>query len=410
MLRFSLLVVAAALLGGEAPRPLAAQSPDGPVLADTRVVVSRHEVRVVFPRDSGAVWDWRFDGPELKDMFRWWIEADGVDREVNLGVFSFLPGLSLGVSILPPAGESPELSSARTLLAHGEALVCVFSRIHECSRSGASLEEDGGRVVVVLRDSAVISRWFGPRPRTVSAWHRPSGSSKGRRAGVDVEYVDSQISAIVAEDTTPQGEGLPWSSRSIGGGDPRRGEALSLAVGDSAVLRVEESRCRSEICPVERVRYGGTWAVLDTSVARLGPEDGDPRPRSSRTIFALRPGRTRVHVSNPPPDSLVPPPLELFRDVVVTRSGGWVEILTNSQSFRMGEAVVLRAQVFDREGTRLPEAPVRLEIAMGSRQWVYTVSEPLSWEPEEAGRYTVTATFGELTATWVIDIRPASPR
>jgi hypothetical protein len=278
-------------------------------------------------------------------------------------------------------------------------------------------------VAVVLRDSAVISRWFGSRPGTVVAWHRPSGSSEGLWEDVVVEYIDPQVDdfrLLFTPDAAPaaqerRGRGRSWERRSIRirGGDPRWRDALWLRVGDSVALHVEE-RCPDQLCRVDwrkkSVSYNATWAVLDTSVARLGPEDDDPRRRSSRTIFALRPGRTRVHVSNPPPDSLVPPPLELFRDVVVTRSGGWVEILTNSQSFRMGEAVVLRAQVFDREGARLPEAPVRLEIAMGSRQWVYTVSEPLSWEPEKAGRYTVTATSGELTATRVIDIRPASPR
>lgn len=75
----------------------------------------------------------------------------------------------------------------------------------------------------------------------------------------------------------------------------------------------------------------------------------------------------------------------------------------------MGDTVVLRAEVLDREGARLHGAPVSLVISLhGPRNW-HTLSRPLSWEPWKAGRYTLTATFGGITARRMIEVTKAPP-
>ena len=111
-------------------------------------------------------------------------------------------GRSLAGFVHPPAKGSPRYSSLRSFLAHGEAALCVPGMIRECGWKRMSLAEDSGRVVVVLRDSAIISRWFGLRPPTVSAGHRRPGFEAEARA-VPVAYVRPQIplpdSALRAE-------------------------------------------------------------------------------------------------------------------------------------------------------------------------------------------------------------------
>jgi hypothetical protein len=107
---------------------------------------------------------------------------------------------------------------------------------------------------------------------------------------------------------SPNGYGPPQSAwRAVRGG-PRRGDTLSLKVGETAALYIEEGKCHYDVCVIfEDHGPRGTWTIDDTSVVTvsLTPADSAPLEMSSTamkaTLTARRAGHTLLRVKLPVP-------------------------------------------------------------------------------------------------------------
>ena len=144
---------------------LALQAPAATVSVEpVRVIVSRREVRVVFPTDSARAWGWsdRKD-PDYFPAYVWGIGVDGMDGP-----------RFLDARVDRQQDEARNFPSLEQLVAAARAELCLPGMMARCDSSGTRVSVEDGRVVLTLRDSARIARLFGLRPALVSAWlHRP---------------------------------------------------------------------------------------------------------------------------------------------------------------------------------------------------------------------------------------------
>jgi hypothetical protein len=167
--------------------PVAVAPPD---LRGTRVLVSRREVRVVFPRETDGAWGWPGSANSNRDVtYRWSISTAGI-----------MGARDLGLMVIREGGRARDFSSLEALVAEGRAQLCdAGSMFGACTDSGVTASVDSGRVVLVLRDSARIAELFGLRQGRV----RPIRSAPEEpftlpMETVHVEYVAPQIPAPTA--------------------------------------------------------------------------------------------------------------------------------------------------------------------------------------------------------------------
>jgi hypothetical protein len=105
-----------------------------------------------------------------------------------------------------------------------------------------------------------------------------------------------------------QGYGPPqWAWRAVRGG-PRRGDTLSLTVGDTATLHIEEAKCRFDVCfIIIGVAPDAGWTVDDTSIVTVARTPADSASPTvdirARKVIVLgrRAGQTALRVKLPVP-------------------------------------------------------------------------------------------------------------
>lgn len=353
-------------LAGQLPRVGASGTPEGA----TRVVVSREEVRVIFPpaadpdgslvdvercEGSGGVvrWGWSVAVPEARVGFR-----------------------SLGVRGSVTCGE-PAPESLEGLILGGRAGVAPSGMFLQYEPTPVDAFVQDGSVLLVLRDSTAIVDLFGLRPEAVeaSAWGF-SGRDGAWTETVPVAYASPPLppvdSAFLAEARATR---LAWeqsirrTSRRIEAVDSRGARLVApvwVAVGDSIHLEVREVRCVHDSCRVREIEASGaSWSVEDPGVATLGVME----PRPDLRAYALRdvvtlsptfvrgvaPGRTRVRVEGIPDQADQAPlwmgaPTSLEIEVVVTEQPARIELGPRMSEATLGDQVQFSAVAFDARG------------------------------------------------------------
>ena len=304
------------------PPPLVARrgtSPDSgalvavspPDLHRTRVLVSRREVRVVFPPETDGVWGWPSSSPLHRSVtYRWSISTAGIMGARDLGLY-----------VLSAPGQARDFPSLDALVAAGRVQLCAIEGIGgPCTNSGVTATVDSGRVVLVLRDSAQIADLFGLR----QPWVRPIRGAPRQpftlsMDTVRVEYVAPQIpepsAALRAE----------VERRRLANAEPPR-----VACVDTVVVATERSAPSLEPAVIRgRVRrdaaYGGPASGIGGANAYI--------PALSLSVGTAADGTFELRV---PPERLVRPESLVVR----VRSVGYRPI-SRSLVLRRGSRVRL---------------------------------------------------------------------
>ena len=384
------------------------------------VLVSRPEVRVVFPPESKASWEW----PALLDIgdpptFFWYATFHGIEGRVRLGVT---------LDARDSVRVEPSLES---VVRAAEVGRCHIARWLSCTGRGVRAAVHGRRVTIALRDSAVITRLFALRPDSVPlVWHVPRYLGDTGRSFARVHYVGPRLPDLDSVDRAralekqaeyDRRELTLW--RTLSGGN--ESEPLWLAVGDSAQLGIVEWECKSDLCGHYHGFSGlpqdwGRWSVDDPRIARIHrlTDSSVFNPFLShrdlvRTIVALRPGKTRVRAvgvhtfadsvaSNTPLDSI------MEREVLVTRRIGRLIISPRTSTMVARDSTWFAVKVLDRAGRGIDGAPTDLLWGVVGRMYRSTAIKPVSVRFDEPGRYQIIAVLGSHADTLNVDVRPAA--
>ena len=263
-----------------------------------RVLVNQRELRVEFP-DTAQRRGWpSATGQSGERFYMWRIEVDAPD-----GPRTF------SLDVAPDSGVATrDFASLEALVAAGRLLLCWNTPRGGCSsRSTASAFVDSGRVVLRLSDPRAIAQLFGLRPTTVRVQQQtPSDLAPAPWLTVAVTYTSPQIpppnAALVAGAARAGSRYGPpqWAWRALQGG-PRRGDTLSLTVGDTATLHIQEATCHYDLCiTMIDAPPDGSWTVDDTSVVTLALTDSAPLAVDARAtkgvVTARRAGHTTLRV------------------------------------------------------------------------------------------------------------------
>jgi len=345
----STLVVAMALRSGE-------QQPRG--LDATRVTVSRREIRVLFPAETTHRWGWpgRSAGANSAS-YAWIVSVDGIDGP-----------RSLMLDLWQTDDRARSFSSLKDVVAAGRAQLCSPGMVQQCHDIGMRADVQGARVVLTLRDSAVIAQLFSMRPATVNVYRgRPSASD--RPGMVRAEYVapqipmpDSAFRADVARRRRQYQASVNTIRRSIGAGSEFRDSTILLETGDSTVLTLNEMHCSFDACGGFSIGVpDSSWALDDTTIAairRPGPvSTGGMLVYSSVGPYLVgrRPGTTTIrvrdiHSAADTMPSRDPVPSSLQRVLRVLPRLARIEILPRPDTVQAGATVEFRTRVIDRAG------------------------------------------------------------
>jgi hypothetical protein len=379
----------------------------------TRVLASRREIRVIFPRDTAAGWGWsELQDPQYQPAYQWSIGIDGIDGP-----------RSLSLSISRGHGEGARrFATLSELVAAADARYCLPGMIASCPPADAGALVENGAVVLTLRDSATIARLVGLRPAWASVWQmRPEVPVVYRRDSVRIEYVDPQVpepdSALRLEAAAARRryEASVNSISRFVSAPGSTGDEVWMAVGDSVPFSVEEQRCHSDVCSGGYATLSASgWAVGDSSVVRLRPfARPSPHLRGEPAVWvvARRIGRTtvRVHGLSGSGDTLPsgePVAREVQVQVVVTAPVARVRLSPRTARAQVGQPLELRAQAYDARGRVIAGAPIRVEITGGPYVRIVPASALRHVAFESPGRHTLVASFGGRADTLIIDVTP----
>ncbi len=392
-----------------APPGTGSRSPRVP--AATRVLASRREVRVLFPRDTMRVWGWADrQNPSEDRTYRWLISIDAPSGP-----------RSLILRVEPTDSTARDFTSLSSLVAAGHASLCGAGMIMTCDQTRVSATVENGGVVLSLRDGARIADLFGLRPGSVLEYHRaPYDESPWSRDTVRVEYVapeipnpDSARRAAAVEQRRRYEISIHQTTRFITGWPPYT-ELLWLAVGDSLRVGVAEMRCVHDACSIGlTVVTASGWFVGDSSITALhGVSQGAALRPSEALLVARRPGRTMLRVDGltGPSDttpSRTPPERSITRDVLVTVPIERVKISPRPDSVIVGSTVQFGVQAVDRAGQVIEGAPVVSRFDNGRYSRVYVGPAPFRASFETPGRSTIVASLGTRADTVVVIVVPA---
>lgn len=359
-----------------------------------RVVVSRREARITYPRDTATRWGWAA-GEENYAAYDWSMHTEAVDARH-----------SLSFAVDDPDQRGRSFRSLREVLAAGRLLRCEnHGMITGCFEPvrGKGVVDDG-RVTLVVRDSAVIADLFGLRPKRATLYAGFPGEREGLQLEVDIDYVAPFV-------PQPSDSLREWArldrvrilkshhqvtrfiTASRGWSDYR--DTTWLTIGDTATFDVEETDCHVDVCggrfggPFNPLTKNAVWVVADSAVLEPlpvpAPNDTMPTPRLGRAratpvvlepivvmaaeapplkrMVARRLGVTTLRVSRLEPyaDTAsvdVPPPTALSRTVIVRRPVARVVIHPRPDTIRLGQVPYFRADAFDDLGGLLQHAPV----------------------------------------------------
>jgi hypothetical protein len=157
--------------------------PSPPNASETRVTVSRLELRVVFPRDTATAWDFPEQlRPRYRSDYRWTVAIDGVDGPQHLEMTPNRRG-----------ARTRRVTTLDSLVASAHASFCGPGTMGYCPTPAASLAAADGHVVISYRDSAMIARLFMLRQPTVTVSRLIPADSLTIVDTVQVEYVTPEI-------------------------------------------------------------------------------------------------------------------------------------------------------------------------------------------------------------------------
>ena len=401
----------------QTPPPGRRAAAGSPGIRATRVLASRRELRVLFPRDTARAWGWsELQDRDYRPSYYWGIGIEGMDGPRSLS-------LHVGRGYREGAHR---FRSLEELVSERPPGLCVPGMFEDCSPEHVTAFVQDDAVVLTLRDSATVARLLALRPAWATVWHgRPELPPTVRIDSVRVEYVDPQVpfadSALrveAAEARRRYEAGVNTISRYLSG-PARSGNEAWMAVGDSATFRVEEMKCHSDVCGgVYEPLTASGWRVADTTVVRVRavPDMGHARRGYGRSpavsVIARRTGRTRVRVLGltGPSDTLPssrPVPRELEVAVVVTPPVARVELSPRVQTAEVGQQVELRVRALDARGRVMRGAPVEVRVEGGRYTRVMQSPHLYPIEFDAPGRHTITASFGGRTDTLLVDVAPA---
>ena len=379
--------------------------------------VSRHELRVVFPRDTARRWGWSAppDPPTYAPRYTWRMEIDAIegphDLRFDVSDISF----------------PRHFTSLRKLLGAGHGRICSYGMMVICGETQMTGSVENGHPVVTLRDSALISWMFALHPNSVRvAYERPENSSVWD--SVIIEYAAPSVrplasAAFAAGMLARRRKQLERFSveRKIWGG---RGSAphIWLIVGDSLpLLLLERARLEDLSLNGQRDLTDSGWVVLDPRIAELlkpspGAESASNPPSEDGYVVvvgygpprmyikALRPGSTRVRVRgvHGRDDSVLVsefPAGVLESEVVVTRPPRRLEIIPRPDTLRVGQDLRARVRVYDETGEFSDRVPVELACVEGCSRDYYDGVHPAHLWSDESGRMTIVARLNGLANT-----------
>ena len=270
------------------------------------VLVNRHEVRVYFaPEPSNAWGRLAIPGDEGVPRFSWVAMLEGMHGQRILSLrFRGEPG-----DVVP---------SLDSIVRGGRLEFCLRGMMqHECFDADAGAKLENGRIVLSYRDTAEIRQMFGLRPTSIPLLRIVPSAMRGDHTGflsAPVRYVDPPIRvdsaerAAIARERRRREARINRYYRGIEGGSGDR--LLHLAVGDSAMLLIQDYHCFADLCgPHDYLDDGpsewGRWSLTDSSIVRLRPLTAsevtgtgyrDARERMIM-IVAMRPGQTTVRAT-----------------------------------------------------------------------------------------------------------------
>ncbi|MBW3656484.1 MAG: hypothetical protein KY444_10275 [Gemmatimonadetes bacterium] len=379
--------------------------------AAPRVLASRREILVIFPRDTAVAWGWS----ELRDReyhpaYHWGISIEGIDGPRSISA-------SIGRGYEEGARS---FASFAELIAAAEARYCRPGMIADCPPADVTALVQDGALVLAMRDSARIARLVGLRPAWAAVWHgRPEVPRTYPSDSVHIEYVDPQVpepdSAVRVEAAAARRRyeaSVNSIIRYISAPGITRGEVW-MAVGDSVRFSADEHRCHFDVCGgrYDALTASG-WTVGDSSVVRLRPfvRPGRRFEREPAVwVVARRIGRTsvRVHGLSGSADTLPsrePVARELQVRVVVTAPVGRVQLSPRQARAQVGQPLRVRARAFDVRGRVIPGAPIRVEIIGGPYGRIMDGADLRHFAFESAGRHTLIASFGGRADTLMVDV------
>jgi hypothetical protein len=387
--------------------------------APVRVLVSRREVRVVFPPDTAHRWGWTAKkANSYAPTYQWGIDIDGIDgpRSFGFGADRFNDS------------SARSFTSLRQLIATDKPGLCSGGMVTYCDKSRATAFVENRSVVIVLRDSAVIRRLFGLRPTHVTSWQRipTDTASLPREDSVRVEYVAPQIpepdSAFKAEAVRAHRRyytSVHRSYRELKRSSGDRAGPIWLNVGDSTSLSVFVIKCASDFCSERNEdTYVAGLTVDDTSIAELrtpAASEGQRRLRITPQIqlLARRPGTTTVRLRGLPIDADEEEggrksQRELARAVFVAPAIARVELSPRRDTVRVHESVEFHLRAIDITGEVIEHLPASLTVdnepASGE---LHTATDPLRVMFRTAGTRILIGRLGSHADTLRITVVPA---
>jgi hypothetical protein len=350
--------IVALLLLLAAPRVFAQLSPGRGASADT-VVVSRRALTISFPLDNSSSIPKR--GEPL------------LGPNVTLAVDLRQMSSTLRMKIVEPASDITYRSALRPMTCQ------VLTDTYSC-RDSTTLEITDGRLVITVRDSAMLALLFADHPMEMIL----SAFGPARAGTLVVRYVDPQL-------LPPSKEALADLDRELGrdGWSPWRRAIVTssfgmqdtvwLQAGERTTATVIESQNR----PTDSFNWrsdfvASGWKVSDSSVVRLEPST----EHVSKTIVALHPGRSTVTAQGlrGPSDDLPRSTRvhDLTQNVVVTNRLARVEITPRPSTIVAGSTFGLTARVIDETGTVVSGAPVNFYV-------IYDTPDEHGWDGKRYG-------------------------
>lgn len=336
--------------------------------------------------------------------------ADSSGAKVRLVVDLQRQSSWLRLSVITPVNQPAYSSALRPLTCR--ALTDTYS-----CRDSTTVEITNGRLVITVRDSAMVALLFDGRPTQVMV---QSDAGYARLGRTGVRYVDPQLLA-------PSTAALAEYDRALGrdGWDPWTrimwpssfGDSVWMQVGDSITASVGERQCRPIDSCNERSDFSASaWTSSDSSITTV--EGTTDTGRVSATIVALRPGTTTVTVDglHGPSDDLPrsTPVRTIARHIVVTNRLTRLQITPRPTTIVAGSRFKPAVQLIDENGAIVADAPVNFLVIYdwpdnkewGSKRYDLATRADLT----TPGHRRFIAYFGKLADTLDIQIVQRTPR
>jgi hypothetical protein len=325
-----------------------------------------------------------------------------------------------------------DFRSLQRLVSAGHGRICSSGMATICGETGMTGAEEDGRVVLTLRDSALLSWVFALRPTFVRlSYDRPESSSVWDSVSIgyiapSVRPLDPATRAGALHARQLESRSRYSVGREISGGRGFARQHMWLIVGDSLPLWLTETQSSWDMhWPGQRDLTDSGWTILDPRLAQLlpPPPGADPFPERLTDgpprvdVKALRPGATRIRIRgvhgrlDAAIESALPPGV-IEREIVVTRPPVRLEITPRPDTLRVGQYLWARVRVYDAMGESTDRVPVELVCigCIGSYYDGVRLSHIWSTEP---GRMTVVARLNGLSDTLslvVVDMAAATER